>query len=112
MWSSANESIGTRCVGRVERGLALGQDLRRLTEVHAGRSEQLEPAVEMLVVVPREELPAEVAGVVVGVEAVGEVGMVFEGFELAFRERVVVGDVRSAVRLVYSERGQELSDGV
>ena len=46
--------------------------------------------VAVLVVVPAEEPAAEGAGVLDGAEAVGEVGPVLEGLELALGERVVV----------------------
>ena len=48
-------------------------------------------------VVPLEELSAMSAGVLDRAEARREVGSVLQGFELRFRERIVVRDVRTAV---------------
>jgi len=62
----------------------------------------------MLVVLPVEELAAELQGLFVAGEAVGEVGAVLERLELALGERVVIRDVRPAVRLGDPQRGQKL----
>jgi len=50
--------------------------------------------------------------VFLGAETVGELGSVLEGFELALGERIVVGDIRTAVGLGDPQRSQQLSDGV
>jgi hypothetical protein len=46
----------------------------------------------MLVVVPREEVPAESAAIFDAPEAVGEIGPVLHRLELRLREWVVSGD--------------------
>ncbi len=60
----------------------------------------------MLLIVPEEELAAERQGVVVGRKPLRELGPVLERLELAFRERIVVGHLRAAVRLDDAQRGQ------
>ena len=44
----------------------------------------------MLLVVPVEEGPAEAFGVLDAAEPLGELGLIFQGLEAAFREWVVV----------------------
>ena len=62
----------------------------------------------VFVVVPAEEVPAESRGVLDAAEALREVGPVLEGLEARLGERVVVGDVRSRMRLGDAER-EEIS---
>jgi hypothetical protein len=49
--------------------------------------------------VPLEERLAEAASVFYGTETIWEAWAVFQGAELAFRIRIVVGDMRTAVGL-------------
>ena len=65
----------------------------------------------MFVVVGGEEGFHEGAGLMDVREGVGEVGNVFEGFELGFGERVVVGDAGSGVGSGDVQIDEELSDG-
>jgi hypothetical protein len=51
----------------------------------------------MVVVVPGEELLAKGTRVLDGAEALGELGHVLEGLELALRVRIVVRDVGPAM---------------
>jgi len=53
----------------------------------------------MLVVLPVDKITAEAQTIFDAGEAVGELRPVLERRELALGERVIVGDVRSAVRL-------------
>ena len=53
----------------------------------------------MLVVVPGEEFLTKGAAVLNTAESIGETGPVLQSAKLAFRVRVVVGNVGSAVRL-------------
>src|SRR4051794_7063680 len=53
----------------------------------------------MLLVVPLEKLLAESTAVLNAAEAVGELGAILHGSKLAFRIRIVVGNIRSAVGL-------------
>ena len=58
-----------------------------------GWREHVETRVVMVVVVPVKELCTVGQGFVIGRKSVWEIGLVFEGLELAFRKRVIVGDV-------------------
>ena len=51
----------------------------------------------VILIVPVEKAPAECLGVLDTAETLGELRLVFEGLEVAFRERVVVGGVGPAV---------------
>ena len=62
------------------------------------RSQQCDPALMMLLVVPGEEALTEDPCILDGAEALGEFGPVLESFELALGVRVVVGDVGAATR--------------
>lgn len=61
----------------------------------------------MLVVVPGEELLAEGAAVLNAAEAIRKAGPVLQGAKLAFRVRVVVRNVGSAVRLGDAQVGHQ-----
>src|ERR1035438_9402468 len=63
----------------------------------------------MLGVVPGEEVLAESACVRQGAEVVWETGPVFQSFELALREGIVVGDMRAAVGLRDAQIGEHES---
>lgn len=71
--------------------------------MHIARHEEPEPGVVVLAVVPAEEVTAEGAHVLDRAEAVGEVLAVLNCLELRRRERVVVRDVWSRVRLSGAE---------
>ena len=64
----------------------------------------------MLLVVPVEELLAEGAAVLDAAEAIRELRTVLQGPELAFRIRVVIGNIRSAVGLGDAEIGHQKGD--
>ena len=64
-----------------------------------GWSHQADAAVAVFMVVPVEEPLAVSAGVFDRAEAIGEVGPVFQSFELRLGVRIVVRDVRAAVGL-------------
>ena len=61
----------------------------------------------MLLIVPIEEAAAERLGVLDTAEALRELRLVFHGFEVAFRERIVVGGVRPAVGFGDAEIGEQ-----
>ena len=102
-----NESLRVGQVGRVENGLALFDDPGRLAVVHHGRRQQAEAGMTMLLVVPREELLTEGATVLNRAEALGKLGAVLHRAKLAFRIRVVIGDVRTAMGLGDAQVGQQ-----
>jgi hypothetical protein len=93
--------------GGVQDHLAMGEDVSGLAVVDHGRRHQSKTRVVVLVVVPLEEGLAEAARVFDGTEAVRETRAVFEGAELAFRIRIVIGDMRTAVGLDDAEIGQQ-----
>ena len=61
----------------------------------------------MLLIVPIEEAAAERLGILDAAEARWELRLIFHGFEVAFRERIVIGGVRPAVGFVDAEIGQQ-----
>ena len=52
----------------------------------------------MLVVVPHEESTAETQSVLIAAKAIGKFGAVLHRLELAFRKRIVVGNMRPTMR--------------
>lgn len=64
----------------------------------------------MLFVVPLEELPTEGAAVLDAAEAIRELGALLQGSGLAFRVRVLAGDVRPAVGLGDARAGHQKGD--
>ena len=63
----------------------------------------------MFLVVPAEEVEGKDSGVLDRSEAVGEAWPILQGAELAFRVRVVVGDVGATVGLGDPEIAEEES---
>src|SRR5271170_13084 len=106
----ADEALGVRAVGVSQYQCPAGPHGRGSAVVNVGGGVQAEAAVAVLVVVPGEEVLAVRSCCLDRVEAAGEVRPVLEGLELAFRERVVVADVRAAVGLGDSEVGQQQRD--
>ena len=103
----ADEAFRMGKEGTIENGLAFGDELSSLTIMDGCRCQQGQPGMMVLVVVPGEEVLAEAAGILNGTEAVRVTGPVLHGFEVRFRERVVVRNMRPAVRLDHSEIGQQ-----
>src|ERR1035437_5857 len=66
--------------------------------------------VSVLFVIPLEELLTEGAAVLYAAEAVRKLRAVLHGSELAFRIRVVVGNIRSAVALGDAQVGHQKGD--
>jgi len=66
--------------------------------------------VAMLLVVPLKELLAKGAAVLDAAEAIRELRAVLHGAELAFRIRVVVGNIRPAVGLGNAQVGHQKGD--
>src|ERR1700691_1160915 len=75
-----------------------------------GWSHQADAAGAVFMVVPVEEPLAVSAGGLDRAEAIGEVGSVFQGFELRLGVRIVIRDVWAAVGLVDIAVDQERSD--
>jgi hypothetical protein len=99
-------------VSRMQGEFPFLQDGSSLSVVNGGWGEHAQSRVVMLVVVPGKELDAERSAPVVGKEAFWELGSVLAGFELAFRERVVIGDVGPALRFDDPQGGEQLGHGL
>ena len=97
---------GVSRIGGIEDDLAMGQDVRGLAVVDHGRRHQPKARVVVLVVVPLEEGLAEAASIFDGTEAIRETRAVFQGTELAFRIRIIIRNMRTAVGLGYAQIGQ------
>ena len=87
----------------------MSQDVRSLAVMDHGRRHQTQTRVVMLMVVPPKEGLAEAARIFDGAEAIREARAVFERAELAFRIRIVVGDMRTAVGFDDTQIGQQQS---
>ena len=86
-------------VGYLEHFLALPQDVFGLTIVNHGWRQQAHTRVAVFFVVPAEKFLTESPAVLDAAEAVRELRAILQRAEWTFRVRVVVGDVRTAVRL-------------
>ncbi|SPE23403.1 hypothetical protein SBA2_1230004 [Acidobacteriia bacterium SbA2] len=93
----------------VQDGLALVQEFGGLPQMNHGGGHQAQAGVVVVVVVPAEEGLAKPTGVFDGAEAVREARAVFEGPKLAFRIRIVIGDMRTAVGFDDAQIGQQQS---
>jgi len=83
------------------------QDVSGLAMMDHSWCHQTQTRVVMLVLVPLKEGLAETTGVLDGAEAIRETGTVFQSSELAFRVRIVIGDVRTAVGFDDAQIGQQ-----
>ena len=108
---SVDEAFGMSLVETGQHPLAVCNDLLCSTIVHILRSEQGESRMMMLAVVPLEKAAAKLPGVLTRAKATGEVRPIFESFELALREGIVVGNVRAAVSFCHSQVGQKQGQG-
>ena len=82
----------------LESALTLGEHLTGPVVMDISRGEHRDPAVAMLMVVPREEGSAEVDRRADVGEAPGEVGVVLDDLEVRLRQGVVVTDPGAAER--------------
>ena len=73
----------------------MSQNVRSLAVMDHGRRHQTQSGVMVLVVVPLKEALAEPASILDGAEAIRKPRAVFEGAELAFRIRIVIGNMRT-----------------
>src|SRR5208282_5389770 len=74
--------------------------------MHLIRRHQANPGMVVILVVPIEEPAAEAPGVLDAPEPLRKPRLVFQGFEVALGERVVVGRVRPVVRTGDTKIGQ------
>ena len=103
LWPGVGEAFRVTGIGRIEHLLPLADNISSHSVVQHFRGQQGDPAVMMFVVVPGKERQAKGTCVLDGAEALRKLGPVLEGFELAFRVRIVVRDVRSAMRFGYAQ---------
>jgi hypothetical protein len=71
------------------------------------RVSSTEAGVVMCLIVPSEKCPTELLAVFDAAEAPWKTGLVFQGFGVALRERIVVGGMRAAVRSGDTEIGEQ-----
>src|SRR6516225_5894886 len=103
LWKTTMEDHYGRPLWKTTMEDHYGRPLWKTTmEDHYGRHligrHQADAGMVMLLIVPIEEAAAERLGVLDAAEAPWKLRLVFHGFEVAFRERIVVGGVRPAVR--------------
>ena len=55
---------------------------------------QAQAGVMMIAIIPVEKMAAEYFCVLDAAEALGKLRLIFQGFEAAFRERIVIGRIR------------------
>ena len=80
--------------------------------VDHGWRHHADSGMAMLVVVPGKKRVAEGAAILNRAEAIGKLGAILHGAELAFRKRIVVGSVGPAVGLGDAEIGQQKGHGL
>ena len=105
-WRLVNKALRVLAERAIECVLACGMNCIGLAVVHLVWSDQADPGVMMILIVPVEEAAAEAFGVLNAAEAFGEAGRVLQRLEMTFGERVVVGDVRPNVRPGNAEIGE------
>ena len=76
------------------------------------RGKQRNAGMAVLTIVPIEERRAETATIVKRAEAFRKLRGIFEGFELGLGKRIVVADVRTAMRLGNAEICEQKSNGL
>ena len=95
LWNALYEAFGMGVKGDKEAVLPLLSDGVCLMVMDVGRSHEAKGTVVMVVIVPDEEVFGPVPCLFDGLEALREGVMVFQGFELGLRVRVVVRQMRS-----------------
>jgi hypothetical protein len=94
----SDEAFGVSGEGAVEGGLACGLDCVGLTVMHLVGRHQADAGMVMILIVPIEESSAERLDILNAAEAPWKLRLVLHRLEVAFREGIVVGGVRPAVR--------------
>ncbi len=98
-WPTAPESLRRLRAGLREHRLAGVIDPLRLPRVHRRRGHVADARVAMLQVVPGKEFLAEGAGLGLGLEALGELGLILERLKVGLGVRVVVAHRGPAMAL-------------
>ena len=103
-----DEAFGVKGPGGLQGTSALSQHIRCSVMMDIIGGEHRDPGMAVLGVVPGEERPAEGDGGGNVFEAAREAGVILQGLELRFGERVVVADLGAAQRAGDPEVGEEL----
>ena len=111
-WLLSDEAFRGSVEGAIEGVLASGVNCVGLTVMYLIRRHQADAGMVMLLIVPVEESSAERLGILDAAEALWELWLVFHGFEVAFRERIVVGRVGPAVGFGDAEIGEQERRGL
>ncbi len=107
-----DEAFRVPAEGVFESGLPGGVYGVGLTVMDLVGGHQADAAVVMILIVPVEEASAEVFGLLGGFEALWEFRLIFQGFEVGFREGVVVGRVGSAMGFGDAQVGEHHGGGL
>ena len=107
-----DEAVRVGVEGYFEGLLSGGVDLVGLSVVDLVWRHQADSEMVVFGIVPLEEPAAEGLGVLDGAEAFGELGLIFAGFEQAFREGIVVRGVGQAVAFGDAEIGERKGGGL
>jgi hypothetical protein len=105
LWSGVSEPFGVASLGRVQSQLSLLDDLCGPAIMQHFGSEQGDPAVVVLLVVPRGKCLAVCARVLDGAVALSKIAHALESFELALRVRVVVRDMGPTMGFCHAQIG-------
>src|SRR5665213_1912444 len=98
-------------VGGVENGTTPFDRFRSQTIMNHSRRKKAQSGMAMLFVIPGEELLGKGTGILERPETLRKPGPVFQSPEVAFRIRVVVGDMGATVGLGDAEVGHQKGDG-
>ena len=93
-----DEAFGVKGPGGLQGTSALSQHIRCPVMMDIIGGEHRDPGMAVLGVVPGEERPAEGDGGGDVLEAPREAGVILQGLELRFGERVVIADLGAAQR--------------
>ena len=104
-WSGVSEPFGVASIRCIQSELSLFDDFFGPAIMQHFRSKQGDPAVVVLLVVPREESLAICARVLDGAVALRKIRHVLESFELALRVRVVVRDMGPTMGFCHAQIG-------
>src|SRR5206468_9668709 len=96
--TALDEPFGMRRVGRVEDLTPLVAHTSGLIEMHDGGRQKPKAAVAMLLVVPAEEDLPKCTAILNRSKTLRKLRTILQRFELRFGKRIVVGDMRTAMR--------------
>ena len=102
-----DEAFGVGAEGGGQGGLAGGVDLAGFSEMDLVGRHQAEAGMVMVLVVPAKEGAKKGDGVFDATEAFWKLRLVFQCLELAFRIRIVVGDIGPRVGFGDAKVGQQ-----